>query len=150
MQINTYIFFKLSSKCTHYKYLHQGSLTSLLAKETNFYYSCIIFKDSLWSYRLLLCISLSSPTLSIIFQLYLTLLENHFPLCIKGKNLCKVTIMLFKSRNSSEDPVTHWGWLYFQELQVQEGPCWSFILTCCKAHVRETYLAFDKANINNA
>lgn len=83
-------------------------------------------------------------------QPYLTWLENHFPICIKGKNLCKVTVMLFKPRNSSEDPITHWGWLCFQELQVQEGPCWSFISACCKAHVSETYLAFDKANINNA
>lgn len=58
--------------------------------------------------------------------------------------------MLFKPQNSSEDPITHWGWLCFDELQVQKGPCWSPVLTCCRARVRGTYLTFDKANINTA
>lgn len=151
MQINTYIFFKHSSKCTHYKDLHQGSLTLLLPTVTHFFfYYCIIFKNSLWTYRLPLCISLVTSTLSIMFQPYLTWLKNHFPICIKGKNLCKVTIMLFKPWHSCEDPITHWGCLCFQKLQVQKGPCWSFIPTCCKAHVRETYFAFDNANIRSA
>lgn len=75
-----------------------------------------------------------------MFQPNLTWWENHFPICIKGNNLCKVTIMLFKPQNSSEDPVIHWGCLCFQELQVQQGLCWYFILTCCKAHGRETHL----------
>lgn len=75
-----------------------------------------------------------------MFQPYLTWLENHFPICIKGKNLCKVAIMLFKPQNSSEDPVIHWGCLCLQELQVQQGPCWCFILSCCKAQIREIHL----------
>lgn len=96
---------RFASRVSHVVITHSNSF---------FFYYCIIFKNSLWTYRLPLCISLVTSTLSIMFQPYLTWLKNHFPICIKGKNLCKVTIMLFKPWHSCEDPITHWGYLKCQ------------------------------------